>query len=264
MSILDEIIAHKRQELEALERVRPLAELEAVLGGLPPRTRGAFSKALTAGACVSLIGEIKKASPSRGLIREDFDPAALAAAYQKGGAAALSVLTDRKFFQGSDEYLAAAKAACRLPVLRKDFLISAYQVYESRLLGADCVLLIVAALEQAALADFIALAAEIGLDALVEVHDEAEAARALEAGAEIIGVNNRDLRTFEVSLEVSRSLAGAIPGDRIKISESGITTFEDIRGLGRLGYDAVLVGEHLMRQPDPAAAARRLMTGVSK
>jgi indole-3-glycerol phosphate synthase len=262
MSILDEITAHKRQELEELQRVRPLAELKAGIGDLPPKQGRTFTDALSAEE-VSLIGEIKKASPSRGLIRDDFDPAQLAAAYQRGGAAALSVLTDKKYFQGANEYLMAAKAACDLPVLRKDFTVSAYQVYESRLLGADCVLLIVAALEQAVLAEYIALAAELGLDALVEVHDETEADRALEAEAPLIGVNNRNLNTFEVSLEVSRRLAGALPENKLKVSESGIKTYEDILTLSELGYDAVLVGEHLMSQPDPAAAARKLMTGVS-
>ena len=262
MSILDEITAHKRQELEELQRVRPLAELKAGIGDLPPKQGRIFTDALSA-AGVSLIGEIKKASPSRGLIRDDFDPAQLAAAYQRGGAAALSVLTDKKYFQGANEYLMAAKAACGLPVLRKDFTVSAYQVYESRLLGADCVLLIVAALEQAVLAEYIALAAELGLDALVEVHDETEADRALEAEAPLIGVNNRNLNTFEVSLEVSRRLAVVLPEDRLKVSESGIKRYEDILTLSELGYDAVLVGEHLMSQPDPAAAARKLMTGVS-
>ena len=259
---MDEITAHKRQELEALQRARPLGELKARLGDVAStKHRQTFSGALSA-AGVSLIGEIKKASPSKGLIRENFDPAALAAAYQKGGAAALSVLTDKKYFQGTDEYLAAAGAACDLPVLRKDFTISAYQIFESRLLGADCVLLIAAVLDNSALAEYIALAAELGLDALVEVHDETEAARAIEAKAALIGVNNRDLQTFEVSLEVSRRLAGALPADRLKISESGIKTYEDILTLSELGYDAVLVGEHLMRQPDTAAAARKLMTGV--
>ena len=173
------------------------------------------------------------------------------------------MLTDNKYFQGANEYLVAAKAACGLPVLRKDFTVSAYQVYESRLLGADCVLLIVAALEQAVLTEYIALAAELGLDALVEVHDETEAGRAIEAEAALIGINNRNLRTFKVSLQVSRRLAGALPEDRLKVSESGIKTYEDILTLSELGYDAVLVGEHLMSQPDPAAAARKLMTGVS-
>ncbi|MBN2287782.1 MAG: indole-3-glycerol phosphate synthase TrpC [Candidatus Glassbacteria bacterium] len=262
MSILEEITAHKRLEVEALQRSRPLAELRAGLRDLPPAKGLKFSEALSAPG-VSLVAEIKKASPSRGLIRGDFDPAALASAYRKGGAAALSVLTDSKYFQGSDEHLETARRSCDLPILRKDFTISAYQVYQSRLLGADCVLLIVAALEQAALGDFVSLAAELGLDALVEVHDEGEAARAVEAGASLIGVNNRNLGTFEVSLETSARLAKMLPAGKLKISESGIGTYQDILTLGGLGYDAVLVGEHLMRQPDPAAAARKLMTGVS-
>jgi indole-3-glycerol phosphate synthase len=262
MSILDEICDHKRQELKELQRARPLQELKDRLRDLPAKDERVFAEALS-GAGVSLIGEIKKASPSRGLIREDFEPALLAAAYRKGGAAALSVLTDRNFFQGANEYLVQAKEASGLPVLRKDFTIDAYQIYESRLLGADCVLLIVAALDRAALAEYIALASELGLDALVEAHEESEAVRAIEAGASLIGLNNRNLRTFEVSLEVSRRLAAILPADKLKVSESGIKKHDDILTLGELGYNAVLVGEHLMSQPDPAAAARKLMIGVS-
>jgi indole-3-glycerol phosphate synthase len=263
MTRLDKIIANKRLELESLERSRPLGDLRARLRGLPSREPGRFSKALAAAGSVALIGEIKKASPSRGLIRADFRPADLARAYEAGGAAALSVLTDNRYFQGSDSYLQEAAAACGLPLLRKDFTVSAYQVYEARLLGADCVLLIAAVLEDSLLTDLAGLARELGLDALVEVHDQAEAGRASAIGAALVGVNNRDLRTFQVSLEVSERLAGLLPVSALKVSESGIRTHADLLRLGGLGYKAVLVGESLMRREDVAAAARELLRGTA-
>jgi len=261
MSILDRIIEHKREEVSLAARKLPLAEIKEKLRDVPLAEKNRFSKALTARPGVSLIGEIKKASPSRGLIREDFDPAALAAAYAKGGASALSVLTDRKYFQGSSQYLVQAKDSSGLPVLRKDFIISAYQLYESRLLGADCVLLITAVLEDGPLAEFLALADELALDALVEVHDSGELERAIASKARIIGVNNRNLHSFEVSLEVSAALSKMLPESAVKVSESGISNHRDIRRLEALGYDAVLVGEHLMRQQDVATAVRTLMQG---
>ena len=261
MNILDRIIETKLEELARDQQTMPLCELKRRIGDQPLPEKSRFSRALVFCDEPALIGEIKKASPSKGLIRQDFDPAALASAYAEGGACALSVLTERKHFQGMPEHLLQAKSSAELPVLRKDFMVCAYQIYESRLLGADCVLLIAAALDNARLRDFIALAEELALDALVEVHDEAELERAAVCRAGIIGVNNRHLGTFEVSLDVSRRLAPLFPDAVIKVSESGISTHDDIRQLGSLGYDAVLVGEHLMRQSDVARAARTLMTG---
>jgi len=261
MDILDRIIEDKREEIACAEQKLPLAELKKRIDDQPCPGKNLFSRALSASDEVALIGEIKKASPSRGVIREDFDPAALAAAYAEGGASALSVLTERNYFQGDQEYLLQIKRNSGLPVLRKDFIFSAYQLYESRLLGADCVLLIAAALEDSPLSDFIAMAQELALETLVEVHDEAELERAKACQARIIGVNNRDLRTLEVSLDVSRRLAALLPDSSLRVSESGITSYDDIKLLESLGYDAVLVGEHLMRQSDVARAAKILMKG---
>ena len=262
MSFLERIIERKREEIEAGSGKLSLNELRERLKDSPPPEAGRFKQALTSAGKVALIGEIKKASPSKGLIRPDFDPAALALAYARGGASALSVLTDLEFFQGRNEYLALARQASGLPVLRKDFIIDRWQLYESRLLGADCVLLIVAALEGSALTELSGLAAELSLEVLVEVHEEAELERALACRAAMIGVNNRDLGTFAVSLEVSRRLAPLFPEGVVRVSESGITVSEDLRGLGELGYHAVLVGEHLMRQPDLEQAVRTLLQGA--
>ncbi|HLA41098.1 MAG TPA: indole-3-glycerol phosphate synthase TrpC [Candidatus Glassbacteria bacterium] len=258
MNFLERIIEDKRKAIQAGKLKHTLAEMKARAGEVPIPQRFPFAGALIGGG-VALIAEIKKASPSKGVIREDFDPRALALAYRKGGASAISVLTDAKYFQGADEHLSLAKAASGLPVLRKDFILDPWQVYQSRLLGADCILLIAAALEGALLADLAGLAGELNLDVLVEVHDEGELARAVEAGAQIIGVNNRSLSTFEVSLAVSEALAPLCPHGSIKVSESGISSREDVLHLGELGYDAVLVGEHLMRQPDVERAARELL-----
>ena len=262
MSFLGKIIERKREEIGESSRRLPLEEIRERLKDAPSVRTGSFRQALTVGEKVALIGEIKKASPSKGLIRPDFDPAALASAYARGGASALSVLTDIEFFQGRNEYLALARQASGLPVLRKDFIIDRWQLYESRLLGADCILLIVAALEDPALIDLAALAGELGLEVLVEVHDEKELERALTCRPDMIGVNNRDLDTFEVSLEVSRKLAPLFPEETVRVSESGITDGNDLRELSALGYHAVLVGEHLMRQPDLEQAVRTLLQGV--
>ncbi len=260
MTILDQIIAHKRQEVAQDRAQLPLTELAARARALPDRPAGRFSRALRReDGRMALIAELKKASPSKGLIRAEFDPSALALGYRAGGADALSVLTDRRWFQGADQYLVQAREASGLPVLRKDFLCDPYQLYQARLLEADCVLLIVAALERRTLEELLALAAELGLETLVEVHDEAELAVAAAVGARLIGVNNRDLHSFETSLAVSERLAPLFPEGSLRVSESGISSRDDVLRLRNLGYHAVLVGEHLMRRPDLTAAVRELM-----
>jgi indole-3-glycerol phosphate synthase len=257
--ILDRILARKVEEItERIARV-PLAELSARIAGLPD-TRG-FAAAVEAkieAGLPAVIAEVKKASPSKGVIRADFDPAAIARSYELGGATCLSVLTDADFFQGSEDYLRQAHAACSLPVLRKDFTIDPYQVHEARAIGADCILLIVAALDDERLLELSLLAAELDLDVLVEVHDAEELDRALEIPAPLIGVNNRDLRNFEVSLETSVKLRARAPADRLLVSESGIATGDDIARLRSVGIDAFLVGEAFMRAADPGTELRKL------
>jgi indole-3-glycerol phosphate synthase len=257
--ILDRILARKVEEItERIARV-PLAELSARIAGLPD-TRG-FAAAVEAkieAGLPAVIAEVKKASPSKGVIRADFDPAAIARSYELGGATCLSVLTDADFFQGSEDYLRQAHAACSLPVLRKDFTIDPYQVHEARAIGADCILLIVAALDDERLLELSLLAAELDLDVLVEVHDAEELDRALEIPAPLIGVNNRDLRNFEVSLETSVKLRERAPADRLLVSESGIATGDDIARLRSVGIDAFLVGEAFMRAADPGTELRKL------
>jgi indole-3-glycerol phosphate synthase len=205
-----------------------------------------------------VIAEIKKASPSKGLLREDFIPADIAQSYQTGGAACLSVLTDEDFFQGADAYLQEARAACKLPVIRKDFIIDPYQVYEARAIGADCILLIVACLDDERLRQLNDLAHELGMDVLIEVHDKKELKRALRVDNRLIGVNNRNLRTFEVSLSTTLELLASVPEDRILVTESGIHTAYDVQLLRRKGVGAFLVGEAFMRAPDPGAKLAEL------
>jgi indole-3-glycerol phosphate synthase len=257
--ILNTILARKAEEIEQRSRVRPLADLRARALQQPP-TRGfvdAIHRKHAAGEA-AVIAEVKKASPSKGLIRSDFNPAQIARSYEAGGAACLSVLTDVDFFQGSNLYLGEARGACALPVLRKDFTIDPYQVYEARVIGADAILLIVAALEDGAMIEMANLAMELGMDVLVEVHDIDELERALQTDCELIGVNNRNLRTFEVSLDTTLSLRGAVPPDRTLVTESGIATHADVARMREAGVQTFLVGESFMREAEPGAALQRL------
>jgi len=257
--ILKKILARKADEVSERRAHLALAELRARAADAPP-ARG-FARALAAKIAAGdagVIAEVKKASPSQGVIRADFRPADIARSYAAGGAACLSVLTDTDFFQGADAYLQAARAACTLPVLRKDFTVDAYQVYEARALEADCILLIVAALDTTQLVDLSALAHELGLDVLVEAHDADELERALQTRAALIGINNRDLRTFKTSLDVTLNLRGHMPPDRRLVTESGIHTRADVARMRDAGIDAFLVGEAFMRAPDPGAELQRL------
>jgi len=252
VTILADILARKRAEVEARRRGVSLAALRARPLYAAPR-RG-FRAALAAHPAPAVIAELKRQSPSRGRIREDYDPASIARGYAAAGATALSVLTDEPFFGGALEHLEAARAACPLPCLRKDFLVDPYQVEEARAAGADCVLVIVAAVSDATGRELLAAAGEAGLDVLVEVHDDAELERASALGATLVGVNNRDLGTFAVSLATTERLAPRIPPGALLVAESGIRSADDLRRMVRAGAQAVLVGEAFMERPDPGAA----------
>ncbi len=257
--ILNKILARKHQEIEARQQQQPVASLrQQAEQASTPRGFVAALQARVARGESAVIAEIKKASPSKGVIRENFDPVEIARSYQAGGASCLSVLTDRDFFQGHEDFLVAARAACELPVIRKDFIVDPYQVVESRAIGADCILLIVAALDDAALADLYSMACSLGMDVLVEVHDRDELERALRLELALVGINNRDLRTFDTSLETTIDMLDAIPENCLVVTESGIHSRDDVALMRRHGVHAFLVGEAFMRQPDPGQGLRTL------
>ena len=257
-SILQRILQRKAEEIAAGKAIAAFTELAARARDCAP-ARGfenELRRALVKGPAV--IAEVKKASPSAGVIREDFQPGAIARSYESAGAACLSVLTDKDFFQGDAEFLNQARAACRLPVLRKDFIIDPWQVLESRVMGADCILLIAAALEQALMQELTSLAIESGMDVLIEVHDEVEMERALRLDHELIGVNNRNLNTFETSLATSERLKTMLTGDQMLVTESGIRTAGDVKRMQGSGINTFLVGEAFMREEDPGLALKRM------
>jgi indole-3-glycerol phosphate synthase len=257
--ILEKIITTKAQEVIAAQVARPLAAVDAdARAASPPRGFERALRARIAGGRPAVIAEIKKASPSKGVLREAFDPPAIAAAYERAGATCLSVLTDRPFFQGQSEYLVAARNACSLPALRKEFIVDEYQVAESRALGADAILLIVAALEDAQMAALEACALAYGMDVVVEVHDRGELDRALALKTPLIGINNRNLRNFSVTLDTTLNLLARVPAERLVVTESGIATPRDVAMMRARGVHAFLVGEAFMRAPDPGAALTAL------
>jgi indole-3-glycerol phosphate synthase len=262
-SILAEICAARRMAVARRKAEVPLAELQQRLPDTPVRGFERALRSRLARGELALIAELKKASPSRGLIRDPFDPVSLARAYAEGGAACLSVLTEERWFQGADRYLEAARAAVALPCLRKDFMLEPYQVFEARAIGADCILLIMAALDDRDAAELLKIATDLGMDTLVEVHDEAELQRALRLEARLIGVNNRNLKTLKVDLATTERLAPLVPADRLLIAESGLNEHRDLERLAAVGARCFLVGESLMRQQDVRSATAALLGRVA-
>lgn len=258
--VLQRILATKRAEIRDAKSAVPPAEIERRARAAPPVRDfvGALRAKIAAGR-VAVIAESKRASPSKGLLRDPYDPVAIARSYERGAAACLSVLTDREYFQGAPEHLTMARNACALPVLRKDFVIDAYQVYEARALGADCILLIAAAIELSQMREMESVAQELGMAVLAEVHDGAELDQALQLRTPLIGINNRDLRTFETRLETTLKLRSRVPAPRIVVSESGIAAIKDVQALWQEGIGAILVGEAFMRAPDPGTALSELV-----
>jgi indole-3-glycerol phosphate synthase len=255
--ILDKIIENKRSEVERTKKSKPLDFLKSELQNLDD-TKG-FYESIRPDGSTKVIAEIKRASPSKGVLREDFDPVEISKSYSRSGASAISVLTDSRFFKGSLDHLSDVRSAVVLPLLRKDFIIDPYQVYESRLYGADAILLIVAALDSTILRELLELAHSLDMDAIVEIHDERELDKAIEADGKIIGVNNRDLKTFDVSLETSIKLCRLIPREKIIVSESGISSSDDIKRLKSAGINVLLIGETFMRAPEPGEELRKLL-----
>jgi len=257
--ILDRILATKREEVRAAQATAPMEVLRTrIATQAPPRDFAGALRAKIAAGRAAVIAEIKKASPSKGLLRADFRPAEIAVSYERHGAACLSVLTDGPYFQGDPAYLAAARAACALPALRKDFMVDAYQIHEARAMGADCVLLIAAALDLVRMREFEAIAQDHGMAVLVEVHDAAELEAALALRTPLVGINNRNLRTFETRLEATLDLLELIPADRIVVTESGISSSDDVARMRARDVNAFLVGESFMRSPDPGEELARL------
>jgi indole-3-glycerol phosphate synthase len=259
LSVLERILEVKRAEVAAAKQLLPQASVEShARGAAPPRDFVGALRAKLSGQKPAVIAEIKRASPSRGVLRADFDPAAIARSYEAGGAACMSVLTDAQFFQGAPEHLGAARAACALPVLRKDFVVEPYQVFESRALGADCILLIAACLGKDAMTELESIAHELGMAVLVEVHDATELSAALALETPLLGINNRNLATFETRLETTLDLLPRVPRERVVITESGILSPQDVARMRARGVNAFLVGEAFMRAQDPGSALREL------